>query len=78
MSWKKKLTRPLALRDGTVIKTLSGARAVILERFSTVTHSEALAHTGRLLLTAAETGKRADIEAATDQLERVLRARRLM
>jgi hypothetical protein len=78
MSWNKKLSRPLALKDGTVIKTLSDTRSVILERFSTVTHSEALAHAGQLLLKAAETGKRADIEAAPDQIERVLRSRRLL
>jgi len=32
----------------------------------------------RLLSTAAETGKRADIVAATDAVERVLRDRRLL
>jgi hypothetical protein len=74
MPWGKKLARPLALKDGTVIKTLNGARAVILKRFEGVIHSEALAHAGQLLLKAAETGDKADIEAATVQLERVLRA----
>jgi hypothetical protein len=37
--------------------------------------SGALGHAIRLLLLAAETGKGADIETATDQIERVLRAR---
>ena len=32
----------------------------------------------RLLITAADTGKRADIAAATGQIERVLRDRRLL
>jgi hypothetical protein len=78
MPWTKKLSRPLVLKDGTTLKTLSDVRALFLDRFATVTHSEPLAYAGQLLLTAAETGKRADIEAATDQIERVLRSRRLM
>jgi hypothetical protein len=38
----------------------------------------ALDHAIRLLITAADTGKRADIAAATGQIERVLRDRRLL
>jgi hypothetical protein len=37
-----------------------------------------LDHVIRLLLAAAESGKRADINAATEQLEHLLRDRRLM
>lgn len=77
MSWNKKLSRPLLLKDGERLKTLSDARNLLIERFSNITHSEPLARAGELLLKAAETGKRADIEAATEQLERLLRAARL-
>jgi hypothetical protein len=40
--------------------------------------SGALDHTIGSLLTAAETGKRADLVEATEAIERVLRARRLL
>jgi hypothetical protein len=43
-----------------------------------ITHSAPIAHAGELLLKAAETGKRADIEAATEQIERELRSNRMM
>jgi hypothetical protein len=40
--------------------------------------SSALDRSTRLLLTAAETGKRGDIAAAIEAIERVLRGRRLL
>jgi hypothetical protein len=64
MRWNKKLSRPLVLKDG--------------KRLANITHSAPIAHAGELLLKAAETGKRADIEAATEQIERVLRSNRMM
>jgi hypothetical protein len=78
MPWDKKLSRPLMLKNGERLETLSDVRSLFLERFATVTHNAALAYAGELLLKAAETGKRADIVAATDQIERVLRRERLM
>jgi hypothetical protein len=78
MPWTKKLSRPLVLKDGTTLKTLSDVRSLFLDRFATVTHNAALAHAGELLLKAAKTGKRADIAAATEQIERVLRSTRLI
>jgi hypothetical protein len=78
MPWTKKLSRPLVLKDSTRLETLSDVRALFLDRFATVTHSAPLAYAGELLLKAAETGKRADIAAATDQIERVLRSTRLI
>jgi hypothetical protein len=78
MPWNKKLSRPLMLKNGERLETLSDVRSLFLERFATVTHSAALAYAGELLLTAAETGKRTDIVAATDQIELVLRRERVM
>jgi hypothetical protein len=78
MSWRMKLTKPLTLSDGTILKTLNDARKCFLDRFAGVTHNDALAYAGALLLTAAETGEPADIEAATRQIERTLSAMRLM
>jgi hypothetical protein len=72
MPWNKRLSRPLVLKDGARLETLSDVRALFLDRFSTITHSDPIAYAGELLLRAAETGKRADIEAATEQIERAL------
>jgi hypothetical protein len=77
MFWNKNLTRPLLLANGMRLKTLFDVRSLFLDRFSNIKHSEAMAHAGELLLKAADTGELADIAAATDQTERVLRAMRL-
>jgi hypothetical protein len=78
MPWNKRLSRPLVLKDGKRLQALSDVRAVFLDRFANITHSAPIAHAGELLLKAAETGKRADVEAATEQIERVLRSNRMM
>jgi hypothetical protein len=78
MPWDKKLSRPLMLKNGERLETLSDVRSLFLERFATVTHNAALAYAGELLLKAAETGKRTDLVTATDQIELVLRKERLM
>jgi hypothetical protein len=78
MSWRKKLSRPLTLTDGTVLKTLSDVRQCFVDRFATVTHSATLAYAGELLLKAAETGDPDDIEAATEQIARAFIGMRLM
>ena len=77
--YRRKLARPLTLRDSKKLITLRDAANVLLYVFgSETTRSGALDHASRLLLTAAESGKRADIKAATEQIERVLRARQLL
>jgi hypothetical protein len=78
MSWNKKLSRVLVLRDGTRLVTLSDVRAVFLDRFQNIIQSAPLAHAGTLLLEAASTGRRADIAAATEQIELALRHQRQM
>jgi hypothetical protein len=78
MPWDKKLSRPLVLKDGKSLETLSDVRGLFLDRFTNVTHSASLAHAAELLIKAAETGKRGDIAAATDQIELVLMNARMM
>jgi hypothetical protein len=78
MPWNDKLSRPLALKDGKRLLTLKDARSVLLDYFANVIHSEPLAYAGGLLIKAAETGDRADIEAATDQIERALASYRIL
>ena len=79
-NFQRNLTRTITLRDGNKLVTLRDAANVLLYVLGTVsTQSSALDHASRrLLLTAAESGKRSDIAAATDQVERVLRARKLL
>jgi len=78
MSWDAKLSRPLTLKGGKRLKTLSDVRGLFLDRFANITHSPTIAHAGELLLVAAQTGEPADIEAATDQVERALMSQRLI
>jgi hypothetical protein len=78
-NYPRKLTRVLVLTDGTKLVTLRDAANVMLEVFSSVNaHSGPLDRSIQQLLAAAATGSRADIRAATDQIERVLRWRHLL
>jgi hypothetical protein len=78
MHWDTKLSRPLTLKGGKRLDTLSDVRRLFLDRFASVTHGEALEYAGELLLTAAATGEPTDIAAATDRIELVLRRERLI
>jgi hypothetical protein len=78
MHWDKPLSRPLMLKNGERLETLSDVRDLILERFISVTHSAALVYAGELLLEAAKMGEPTDIAAATDEIELVLMQKRLM
>ena len=78
-NFKRNLARTITLANGQKLKSLDDARTVILDVFGSVNaRSGALDHAIRLLLTAAETGKRDDIAAATTAIERVLRVGRLL
>ena len=75
-NYQRKLARPVTLADGTQLVTLRDAANVLLDVANA--RSGGLDNAIRLLLTAAETRKNADITAATDAVERVLRDRRLL
>ena len=75
-NYQRKLARPLTLADGTQLVTLRDAANVLLDVANA--RSGGLDNAIRLLLTAAETRKNADISAATHAVERVLRDRRLL
>ena len=77
-NYECKLARPITLADGTVIVTLRDAARVIRERFVVKAAWPLLELVIEQMMTAAATGDAADVLAATDRLERVLRARRLM
>ena len=58
------------------LTTLADARTAVLYAFGSVdARTGALDHAIRLLFAAAQIGKRDDVAAATDSLERVLRDR---
>jgi hypothetical protein len=77
-NYYRKLARPITLADGTTLNTLGDAATLLTEKFSTVLSWGALENAIKLLMVAATSGKRADIMAATDAIEIVLRGRRLL
>jgi hypothetical protein len=73
----RKLARTVMLK-GRQLNSLHDARELVLDLFGSVNaRSGALDHAIKLLLAATESGN-ADVGAATDALERVLRGRRLL
>jgi hypothetical protein len=78
MTWDRKLSRPITLNDGRKLRTLHSAAECIIATFDGISHWPALEHARNLPMTAAETGKRRDVAAATDQVAIVLGQRRLL
>ena len=76
-NYRRKLAHVVVLADGTKLVTLRDAVNVLLDVVNARSGGR-LDHTVWSLLTAAETGKRADLVEATEAIERVLRDRRLL
>jgi hypothetical protein len=76
-NYDRKLTRRIVLDDGTKLVTLRDAVNLFAEWFSTVTSWRLLETAIERLIAAAESSKRDTVKAATEAIERVLRARRL-
>jgi hypothetical protein len=80
--WFAKLTRTLALKDGTKLVTLADAHGCLIQHFKPATYSlrvgRGVLRAIELVMVAAETGAFADRTAATDQVEIVLRWRSLL
>jgi hypothetical protein len=74
----RKLARVIILKDGAELRTVGDAATLIEERFSTTISWGALEAALKLLATAAESGKRDDIEEATDALVRALHHSRML
>jgi hypothetical protein len=72
--WRKPLTHPIKHRYGTLV-TLKDARDFMSLHWKDVIQSPVLEHTWELLLIAGESGKPADIEAATRQVSILLSTR---
>jgi hypothetical protein len=78
LNFDHKLARRLVVADGGTLLTLKDAASLIAQKFAAVTEWHALGHCIELLMLAGETSRLDDIEAATSQIEIVLRARRLL
>ena len=78
MNWDRNLSRPITLSDGRKLRTLHDAVECLIATFDGISHWPALKHASDLLMTAAETGKRKDVTAATNQVVVVLSQRGLM
>jgi hypothetical protein len=68
MIWDRRLSRSIALSDGRTLATLRCAAKCLIATFDGISHWPALEHARDLLITAAETGKRSDVSAATRQV----------
>jgi hypothetical protein len=76
-NYDRRLTRRIVLDDGTRIMTLRDAAKLFAERFATVKSWRLLEIAIERLIAAAESAERDTVKAATDSIERVLRARRI-
>jgi hypothetical protein len=69
--WSSKLTRPVAVRNGPIMRTLNDARAFVIDHLPEDDQARnSWQRTAELLIAAPEGS--AQIEAATQQLERAL------
>jgi hypothetical protein len=69
--WSSKLARPVAIKGGPILRTLNDARAFVINRLPPEDQDrDSWQLTAELLLAAAEGA--AEIDAATQQLERAL------
>jgi hypothetical protein len=75
--WSTELSRPLILNDGTNLVTFMDAVKALIQNFAG-SPLAGLEHTIDLLVKAHTSQEAADIEAASEQMERLLRERGLM
>jgi hypothetical protein len=69
--WSSKLARPVVIKGGPVLRTLNDARAFIIDHLPADDQDRvSWQRTAELMLAAAEGA--AEIEAATQQLERAV------
>ena len=78
MPWTTNLTRPIILDNGTELVTFKDAIEALINGFARTTDRAATELAIELLVKANNSKNASDIEAATDQIERVLRPRELM
>ncbi len=76
--YHRDLARRIKLIDGTELRTLNDVAEFFYEHFEPGRKWPTLKEAGKLLLRAARSGKVDKIEAATHQIEDVLRMRRLL
>jgi hypothetical protein len=69
--WSASLARPVAIRNGPILRTLNDARTFMIDHLPAEDHDRNSWQRAAELLLAAADGS-AEIEAATQQLERAL------
>jgi hypothetical protein len=69
--WSASLTRPVVIRNGPVLRTLNDARTFMIDHLPAEDHDRNSWRQAAELLLAAADGS-AEIETATQQLERTL------
>ena len=74
-NYDRRLTRRIALDDGTQIATLRDALNLFAERFATVKSWRLLELASERVIAAAESAEPAKVRKATNAIEQVLRAR---
>ena len=71
-NWDRKLSEPVKMTRGRILNTLSDVRDLILRLGDSTVRASWWTYATELLLKAAESGKRSDINSATVQLCRAL------
>jgi hypothetical protein len=78
MPWTAKLAYPIVLTDGTELVTFMDVIEALIKLFAGSTLSDPLDQAIGLLVKADATRRPADIEAATNEMESLLREHRLL
>jgi hypothetical protein len=73
MSWSRQLSRTIALRDGSELRTLLDAAEALVGLSEDRQRHAWVEHAAELIMTAAESEELEEIKAATIQLERALK-----
>ena len=68
-NWRQKLNRPVILRDGKTLRTLSDCRSYILDLDEGRAAQDKWQRAAEILFTATVGG---DLDAVSDQFERIL------
>ncbi|MGO8912340.1 MAG: hypothetical protein ACLQDM_23850 [Bradyrhizobium sp.] len=76
MTWSRKLSKPIPLKDGRILTTLADARAIVLALPERHQRNEHWLYAGELLFEAAT--RQGPMKITVAQLERALKAEGLI
>jgi hypothetical protein len=78
MSWYRRLSTTIVLKDGRVLRTLGDAAELLVSLSEAIQAHAWIEHAAELLMMAAEFDDQEEIKAATIQVERALRRERML